>query len=167
MTQFNYQIGDEIKTVTVERDGDHFRAAVGDAGYTVVARLRQPGELDLEVNGQRLRVYIARDEAQFYVALSGHTWTLKRSLSPQQRRGVRHSPETSSLEATMPGLVLDVLVQDGAEVARGDTLVILEAMKMELRITAPYAGRVRRVHCATGQVVERGQVLVEVEEGET
>jgi biotin carboxyl carrier protein len=66
----------------------------------------------------------------------------------------------------MPGLILDVLVKDGDEVARGDTLVVLEAMKMELRITAPYVGRVRRIHCATGQVVERGQVLVEVEEGE-
>lgn len=166
MTQFNYQVGDEIKTVTIERDGDRFRAVVGDAVYTVVARLWQPGEFDLEVNGQRLRAHVAHDESQLYVAVAGNIWTLKRSPSPRQRRGIGHSSETGSLEATMPGLVLDVLTQDGAEVARGDTLVILEAMKMELRLTAPYAGRVRRVYCTAGQVVERGQVLVEMKEGE-
>jgi 3-methylcrotonyl-CoA carboxylase alpha subunit len=67
----------------------------------------------------------------------------------------------------MPGLVREVLAIEGAEVKRGDTLVVLEAMKMELRLTAPYAGQVRRVHCVAGQVVERGQVLVEVEASET
>jgi biotin carboxyl carrier protein len=62
--------------------------------------------------------------------------------------------------------VREVLAVAGAEVVRGDTLVVLEAMKMELRLTAPYAGRVRQVHCAAGQVVERGQVLVEIEGNE-
>jgi biotin carboxyl carrier protein len=64
----------------------------------------------------------------------------------------------------MPGLVREVLAIEGAEVKRGDTLIVLEAMKMELRLTAPYAGQVRRVHCVAGQVVERGQILVEIED---
>ena len=63
----------------------------------------------------------------------------------------------------MPGLVLDVLVNEGDPVAKGDTLVLLEAMKMELRISAPGDGRVAKVLCQAGQVVERGQVLVEIE----
>jgi biotin carboxyl carrier protein len=47
-------------------------------------------------------------------------------------------------------------------VARGDTLVVLEAMKMEIRVTAPHEGRVSRLLCAPGDVVERGQPLVEL-----
>lgn len=62
----------------------------------------------------------------------------------------------------MPGLIVDVLVKEGDEVARGAALVVLEAMKMETRLTAPATGRVRCVHCAKGQTVERGQVLVEL-----
>ena len=62
----------------------------------------------------------------------------------------------------MPGRVLDVLVAPGDRVQKGDTLVLLEAMKMELRIQAPADGEVSRVLCAAGQVVERGQVLVEM-----
>ncbi|MCS6845166.1 MAG: acetyl-CoA carboxylase biotin carboxyl carrier protein subunit [Caldilineales bacterium] len=46
--------------------------------------------------------------------------------------------------------------------ARGDLVALMSAMKMELRITAPVDGRVRKVHCQAGQVVERGQLLVEI-----
>ncbi len=67
------------------------------------------------------------------------------------------------IEAPMPGQIVDVRVRVGDAVAAGATLVVLEAMKMETRLTAPAAGRVRRVHCVEGQTVERGQVLVELE----
>jgi biotin carboxyl carrier protein len=63
----------------------------------------------------------------------------------------------------MPGQVLDVLVHVGDTVERGQTLLLLEAMKMELRMVAPFAGQVRAVRCAAGQVVERGQLLVELQ----
>jgi propionyl-CoA carboxylase alpha chain len=55
-----------------------------------------------------------------------------------------------------------VLAGEGAMVVKGDTLVLLEAMKMELRVAAPSAGRIVKVNCQAGQVVERGQVLVEL-----
>jgi biotin carboxyl carrier protein len=61
----------------------------------------------------------------------------------------------------MPGRVLDVLVQAGDRVHQGDTLVLLEAMKMELRIQAPADGEVARVLVTPGQVVERGQLLID------
>jgi biotin carboxyl carrier protein len=62
----------------------------------------------------------------------------------------------------MPGRVLDVLVAEGDSVQKGDTLVLLEAMKMELRVQAPVDGQIACVLCAAGQVVERGQLLVEL-----
>lgn len=62
----------------------------------------------------------------------------------------------------MPGKVLDVLVAEGDVVQRGEVLVLLEAMKMELRIQASQEGVVSRVWVRPGQVVERGQRLVEI-----
>jgi 3-methylcrotonyl-CoA carboxylase alpha subunit len=61
----------------------------------------------------------------------------------------------------MPAMVRQVLVIAGDVVSRGDALVVLEAMKMEQRMTAPRDGVVKSVNCAAGQSVERGQVLVE------
>ena len=162
--KFEYQVEQEIRTVTVERHSHHFRVMIDEQVYTVAARQQEPGVLDLEVDGRQWRVYVAHEGTRHYVAIAGDTWVLERPRPGQQRgQTVGAAPDTGSFEATMPGLVGEVLAIEGAEVKRGDTLVVLEAMKMELRLTAPYAGRVRRVHCVTGQVVERGQTLVEIE----
>jgi biotin carboxyl carrier protein len=64
----------------------------------------------------------------------------------------------------MPGTVLDVLVTVGQEVAAGETLGAMEAMKMELALTAPFAGTVTEVNVAAGQQVPLGAVLLVVEE---
>ncbi len=62
----------------------------------------------------------------------------------------------------MPGIVRRVLVAEGQLVARGEALLLLEAMKMEIRISAPEDGVVRRVAVSAGQAVERGQELVQL-----
>ena len=69
-----------------------------------------------------------------------------------------------ALEAPMPGTVLRVDVAPGQAVQAGQTLVVLEAMKMELSVAAPVEGIVRDVHVTAGQLVARGQALVELEE---
>lgn len=164
MKQFSYQIGDELKTVTVEQVGDRFRVSIGDRVYDVAVRQHQPGEFDLEMEGQQWRGHVASDGSRRYVAIAGETWVLEKPRPRQQKQHGSHpAADSGVLEATMPGLVREVLAVEEAAVKRGDTLVVLEAMKMELRLTAPFTGEVRRVHCAAGQVVERGQVLVELE----
>jgi 3-methylcrotonyl-CoA carboxylase alpha subunit len=72
--------------------------------------------------------------------------------------------EQSTLAAPMPGTVLRVLVQPGMKVAARQTLVVLEAMKMETPLVSPYDATVRSVHVAEGDRVAGGAVLVELEE---
>jgi acetyl/propionyl-CoA carboxylase alpha subunit len=67
------------------------------------------------------------------------------------------------VDSPLPAIVRQVFAHAGGGVKRGETLVVLEAMKMELRLAAPQDGVVRRVACEAGQTVERGQVLVEFE----
>jgi acetyl/propionyl-CoA carboxylase alpha subunit len=68
-----------------------------------------------------------------------------------------------SLLAPLPGSVVRVLVEPGAEVAQGQTLVVLEAMKMEHSVQSPTAGTVNEVRVAVGDQVEGGQVLAVVD----
>jgi biotin carboxyl carrier protein len=68
-----------------------------------------------------------------------------------------------ALAPPMPATVASVLVAPGQPVARGDVLIMLEAMKMELPITAPRDGRVRSVACRPGELVQPGIALVELE----
>jgi len=67
----------------------------------------------------------------------------------------------NALSAPIAGTVVTVLVEDGAEVKSGDTLLVLEAMKMETEVTAPKDGKVKSVNVAVGDAVAGGQVLLE------
>jgi acetyl/propionyl-CoA carboxylase alpha subunit len=78
-----------------------------------------------------------------------------------------HSPsgqEQSTVVAPMPGTVIRVLVEPGAEVAARAPLVVLEAMKMETPLVSPYDATVRSVHVVEGDRVAGGALLVELEE---
>ncbi|WP_409484570.1 biotin/lipoyl-containing protein [Arsenicicoccus dermatophilus] len=73
------------------------------------------------------------------------------------------APASSSnaLTANIAGTVVKVLVEDGQEVKEGETLLVLEAMKMETEVTAPKDGTIKAVDVAVGDAVQGGQVLVE------
>ena len=154
-----YQSGAEQRTAVVERAGDGFTVRVGDAVLALTARAGENGRLDLEVDGRRLRAYVVRQGDRRYVAVDGQVFTL-RPPDPRRQRSERAG---GSLEAAMPGRVLDVLVQPGDAVHKGDTLVLLEAMKMEHVHAAPLAGTVRALHVGTGDQVSAGRVVAEVE----
>ena len=123
--------------------------ALGAEVHRVIAR-RHPGRgrYTLWVDGFRYEVE----------ALDERSRTI-RDLSAASGVAVGPAP----LIAPMPGLVVRVNVTEGDEVAAGQGLVVMEAMKMENELRAPAAGRVSRVHATAGTAVEKGTVLVELE----
>jgi urea carboxylase len=68
------------------------------------------------------------------------------------------------IESAVPGNVWKILVEEGQPVAAGDTLAIIESMKMEINVTAHAAGRVRDLRAGPGHNVKAGDVLVILEE---
>jgi len=86
------------------------------------------------------------------------------TVADEDGLAVEAAPSGGSLEAPMPGTVLRVEVAPGDGVEAGSTLVVLEAMKMELAVSAPVAGTVGAVNVRPGELVSRGQPLVTIEE---
>ena len=84
---------------------------------------------------------------------------------PQHAATPAAAPQSNGgdgITAPLAGSVVRVLVKQGQEIAAGDVLVLLEAMKMETEITAPSAGTVDAVLVAVGDAVVGGQVLVQI-----
>ncbi|MEK6513228.1 acetyl-CoA carboxylase biotin carboxyl carrier protein subunit [Myroides odoratimimus] len=71
--------------------------------------------------------------------------------------------QVNSIKAPMPGLILDILVTAGQEVAENDNLLILEAMKMENNLSSPRAGIIKSINVTKGATVDKGLVLIEFE----
>ena len=96
-------------------------------------------------------------------------WSVPFRLAPApdpdaaMRRAGARGDASAALTAPMPGTVLSVGVRPGDTVEARQTLVVIEAMKMEHAVPAPGAGRVVRVSVEPGQTVQRGEVLVELE----
>ncbi|KQQ96010.1 acetyl/propionyl-CoA carboxylase subuit alpha [Leifsonia sp. Leaf325] len=102
--------------------------------------------------------WVHSDGAAFELALLDRAARLERSLAAVDRVGKAHSPE---LRAPMPGTVVAVHVADGDEVEAGQTIVSIEAMKMEHRITTPITGRVT-LTTSEGALVRRDDVVASV-----
>jgi propionyl-CoA carboxylase alpha chain len=79
------------------------------------------------------------------------------------RSGATEGRGPSRIEAPIPGKVVAVSVEPGDQVASGQPLVVLEAMKMENELTADRSGQVAVVHVAPGDTVDAGSLLVELE----
>jgi biotin carboxyl carrier protein len=84
-------------------------------------------------------------------------------VSPPSRRKARHGHDETALASPMPATVVMINVRQGQQVEKGDLLVMLEAMKMELPIKAPRDGRVAALNCKPGELVQPGIPLLEFE----
>ncbi len=162
--QFRYTLPEGDVTVEVTPGESGYTVTIlrpdqEPAVYQVDAPAPEHGRLTLRFPDRRLRAYVARAGSTRFVALDGHTWRLE----PPQPRRRQSEAAGGQLAAAMPGKVLDVLVAAGQEIEAGAPLVILEAMKMELRMAAPAAGRVAGVHVRPGDIVMQGQPLIDLE----
>lgn len=72
-------------------------------------------------------------------------------------------PDKNMITSIIPGTVVTVLVRKGQKVQEGESLLVLESMKMQNRIACPRDGKVRAIKVAAGQVIPKGYVMVEIE----
>jgi biotin carboxyl carrier protein len=160
--QFTYDYNGETVTVTLERLADgKLKATIGATEYRVTASEIAAGRWLLRINGERFLAHTAADNEAHYVHLNGTQFKLEKVEKRRKRKGASGAGDLTS---EMPGQVIDVRVAEGTAVQTGDVLVVLEAMKMEIRITAPYTGTVTKLLVRTGDVVDRGQRLIEIEQ---
>lgn len=145
------------------KEGDRLLRVTIDGREREVEVLRFAGaELVLRVNGAVVRARVARQGERRFVQVAGGP-PLEFESGAQPRKSRPRTASAGDLTASMHSQVVSIAVKEGDAVARGDVLVVLEAMKMESRITAPHAGRVKKVGCRQGEVVEQGRVLIEIE----
>nr|WP_246602896.1 biotin carboxylase N-terminal domain-containing protein [Falsiroseomonas tokyonensis] len=128
-------------------------------GPAEVAAAHWQGEaLSAVLDGQAFRATVLRDGAALTVLLDGATHELA-LVDPGAASGTAQEGGGRVL-APMPGRILSLLVEEGQAVARGTVLLVMEAMKVQMRIAAPADGLVQALRCRVGELVEDGAELV-------
>ncbi len=131
--------------------------------------IQEPGLYSLILNGRQYRVwvedrpngsYLLRlNQEQIIAEVENERQALRKLLAPARTAGY----EKAVVKAPMPGMVLSVEVREGQDVAMGQALAVIEAMKMENEIRAPVAGKIKKVYVQQGQAIEKDFPLFEID----
>jgi len=140
--------------------GKNYQVTSGDKTVDVEILGAQDGQLNLLIGSERVTAFISSDNAKRWVTINGKTYLLTKQ-SGSRRSGAKHD-HSGELTAPMPGQVRAVNVSEGDTVTKGQTLMVLEAMKMEIRIQSSSDGTVIKLFVKQGDTVEREQMLIEI-----
>jgi 3-methylcrotonyl-CoA carboxylase alpha subunit len=121
------------------------------------------GRYEVATESARSVAYGIRHAGETWVFLDGRVYVVG---APDAQPALGRRDE-ASLSAPMPATVVAINVTAGQAIKAGDVLVLLEAMKMELAVTAPHDGRVKAIACHVGELVQPGIPLVEFDERPT
>jgi len=147
----------DSQTVAVGLDADG-QVRVGDSRFTV-----EPigdGVYRVSDEARHWTVAVAGTGDERWIFVDGHVYQVEVGPAGSNRR--KSGAAGHELSSPMPATVVKILVEPGATVSRGDSLITLEAMKMELSIRAPRDGVVAAIHCKAGDLVPPGVNLLDL-----
>lgn len=165
--RFEATIGESV--FDIDLDTEESSAVINDKELSYEIVHRSNTQLLFRVGTKLYKIRnIDVDGAAIECTVNGN-WINANLKNEQQllleRLGFKTNAEKSigSLNAPMPGKIMEILVEEGAEVELGDPVAILEAMKMENELKAPCAGTISAISVSNGTNVEKNQLLLEID----
>lgn len=114
------------------------------------------------IGGRRIPFWTHREGDQVSVWLDGEVFTFTHRDPRQRSEAASTATASGTVKAQMPGKILSLSVKEGDSVSQGQSLMIMESMKMELSLDAPFDGKVEAVQATVGQMVALGDTLVRI-----
>ena len=155
--------GEKLDVEIVRGDGS-VTATVGGREYTLDVSTPEPNIYSFRNGGKRTEVFVSPTGGQ--VTIGGHAFEIE-LIDPKRLRGssvdAEHADGAAEIKTAMPGKVVRILVEAGAEVQKGDGVLVVEAMKMQNEMKSPKDGFVKEIRTSEGATVNAGDVLAVIE----
>ena len=120
------------------------------------------------INGEVFEVKLEPDGNSWKATVEGETFNVEvegdtsQTITKPKRSGKKRK-KSGTVSSSIPGKVITVEVEVGQEVAEGDVVLILEAMKMQNEVAAPISGKITEINCKSGENIEANLPLVVIE----
>ncbi len=155
----NYEHENHVYNVSIERRKNHYFITYDNTEYRVEAEETKPGQLKIKIGDRFIKSVITEGEKEKYIFVDGEVFKVK----PVELTGMKKTKKKrGDLSSPISGKVVNVKVKKGESVKKGDVLMVIEAMKMEYLIRAPFDGKVQKVNFKEKDQIEIGQDTVEL-----
>jgi len=155
----NYEHENNVYNVTIERRGERYFVTYDNTEYIAEAEEIKPGQLKIKIGDKIIKSVITEGEKEKFVFVDGEVFMVRPVQLTSMKR--EKKKEEGDLSSPISGRVVSVKVKNGDSVKKGDVLMVIEAMKMEYIIRAPYDGKVKKVNFKEKDLIEIGQNTVE------
>lgn len=160
---------DQKHEVEIKRIADKVFADIDGRKYELEASEPEPNVYLFKHNGKIYQIFVSPQQntsEPFSVNVGNHNLDVK-IIDPKRLRGTTGTSEQSNgvaeIKTAMPGKLVRVLVAEGAEIKKGEGLLVVEAMKMQNEMKAPKDGIIKEIRFAEGATVNAGDVLAVIE----
>lgn len=165
--EYEFRAGGKTHAVAIEKKGERWHISVDGRALEADIVAAGPNVYSAVIEGETVTALVVKDGPRRHVSIGGRIVILEEPAAAASRT----SPEeeiaagVQTIKAPMPGRVVKIAAAEGAGVKKGQTIVVVEAMKMEHALSAAGAGVVQKILCAEGQNVDASQALAEVHIG--
>jgi 3-methylcrotonyl-CoA carboxylase alpha subunit len=160
----NYEFDNHVYNIIVERRDNEFFISYDNVEYTLTATENKPGQLELNLGDRKIKCVISEGEESKFVFLDGHVFKVKRIELTGRKKSEKKEGDMNS---PISGLIVTIKTTEGSTVKKDDVIMVIEAMKMEYLIRAPYEGVVKKIYFKEKDQIEIGQLTAEIEKKET
>jgi acetyl/propionyl-CoA carboxylase alpha subunit len=158
-----FKLGDDDHNVELSRSATAYRLHFGDEVVAIDLKTGPDGRSWLTLGERHVEVVIATRGDDVFVHLDGEAYQLRYQHPLDRLAAAAGGSAEDGIRAPMPGSIVAVQVKPGDAVIKGQTLLVMESMKMETTIAAPRDGVIASVTYEKGQTFDRDALLLELE----
>lgn len=163
------ELNNEKREIEILSEGDKVFARVDDREYELEASEPEPNVFLLKNENKIYEVFVSPQQnagEPLQVKVKNQSFEIN-LIDPKRLRGAGGAGESADgaaeIKTAMPGKVVRVLVKPGAEIQKGDGVIIVEAMKMQNEMKSPKDGIVKEIRFSEGATVNAGEILAVIE----
>ena len=159
----NYEHDNHVYGVTIERRDEYYFVTYNNTEYKVTAQEIKPGHLKISIGDRIIKSVVTEGDKEKFVFIDGDVFKVKPVELTGRKKKRSKEGGRADLDSPISGKIVTVKVKKDDQVKKGDVLMVIEAMKMEYLIRAPFDGIIKNVHFKENDQIEIGQTTVDME----